>query len=499
MYGYYEYPDVITLPDAEKMLKEHRFVRPSTGEPPRNVAFIQCVGSRDRRLGNEYCSKVCCGVASKEAIEIRRLLPDTKVYIFYIDMRMYGFWENEIYWPAQEQYNVNYIRGIVTEIVGKDGRLLMKGEDTTMGRPLEVLMDVIVLSVGMEPSRGTRDVAGILGVAQNKYGFIALPGEPMDVGLDVGRRASSWPAPRPDPRTSRTRSAWPARRRSGRSARSAERPGPGRWRPDDLGSRGRRGRRLRPGRDRRRGRCAERGRVHARGARQDQRGGHRRRSPTCSPGKRADLAPYLAEEALARGERRGGPADPGPRLRDPAPLGRAPRRRRARRSWPRAIRDLVHGGGPRSRPGSPRSTTPSPGIDAPVRRELAGECLHFADPERHWLWSRWMWDPEARTGALPLVMVEDFDFSGRGRRRGLPAGRGRHGGRHRHGPTSSASSGCGASPFAVDVYLAAIYGIYLYTVTRLRMTQEFNKVIPQLPGPRPPPARRVVADRLRRR
>jgi heterodisulfide reductase subunit A len=186
MYGYYEYPDVITLPDAEKMLKEHRFVRPSNGEPPRNVAFIQCVGSRDRRLGNEYCSKVCCGVASKEAIEIRRLLPDTKVYIFYIDMRMYGFWENEIYWPAQEQYNVNYIRGIVTEIVGKDGRLLMKGEDTTMGRPLEVLMDVIVLSVGMEPSRGTRDVAGILGVDQNKYGFIATPGDPMDpVGTSV--------------------------------------------------------------------------------------------------------------------------------------------------------------------------------------------------------------------------------------------------------------------------------------------------------------------------
>ena len=180
MYGYYEHADVITLPDAEKMLSEHHFVRPSTGEPPRNVAFIQCVGSRDRRLGNEYCSKVCCGVASKEAIEIRRLLPDAKVYIFYIDMRMYGYWENEIYWPAQEQYNVSYIRGIVTEIVAKDDRLLMKGEDTTMGRPLEVLMDLIVLSVGMEPSRGTRDVAGILGIEQNKYGFVATPGEPMD-------------------------------------------------------------------------------------------------------------------------------------------------------------------------------------------------------------------------------------------------------------------------------------------------------------------------------
>jgi heterodisulfide reductase subunit A len=180
MYGYYEHADVITLPDAERMLSEHRFVRPSTGEPPRNVAFIQCVGSRDRRLGNEYCSKVCCGVASKEAIEIRRLLPESKVYIFYIDMRMYGYWENQIYWPAQEEYNVTYIRGIVTEIVARDGRLLMKGEDTTMGRPLEVLMDVVVLSVGMEPSRGTREIAGILGLEANKYGFIHTPGEPMD-------------------------------------------------------------------------------------------------------------------------------------------------------------------------------------------------------------------------------------------------------------------------------------------------------------------------------
>ena len=200
MYGYYEYPDVITLPDAEKMLKEHRFVRPSTGEPPRNVAFIQCVGSRDRRLGNEYCSKVCCGVASKEAIEIRRLLPDAKVYIFYIDMRMYGYWENEIYWPAQEQYNVNYIRGIVTEIVGKDGRLLMKGEDTTMGRPLEVLMDVIVLSVGMEPSRGTRDVAGD---PRDRPEQVRLHRHPRRADGPGRRRAcpgSSWPGRRPGPK-----------------------------------------------------------------------------------------------------------------------------------------------------------------------------------------------------------------------------------------------------------------------------------------------------------
>jgi heterodisulfide reductase subunit A2 len=180
MYGYYEHADVITIVDAEKMLKDGNVVRPSTGEAPERVAFIQCVGSRDRRIGNEYCSKVCCGISSKQAIEIRKHLPDTKVFIFYIDMRMYGYWENQIYWPAQEEYNVNYIRGVVTEIVAKGDRLLMKGEDTTMGRPLEILMDLIVLAVGMEPSMGTRSVASILGVEQNKYGFIYCPGEPMD-------------------------------------------------------------------------------------------------------------------------------------------------------------------------------------------------------------------------------------------------------------------------------------------------------------------------------
>ncbi len=180
MYGYYENPDVITLVDAEKMLSKHEFVRPSNGEKPERVAFIQCVGSRDRRLGNEYCSKVCCGIASKEAIEIRKLLPDTKVYIFYIDMRMYGYWENQLYWPAQEEHNVIYVRGIVTEILKRGDRLLMKGEDTTMGRPMEVEMDVIVLSVGMEPSAGTREMARVFDIEKNKYGFIHTPGEPMD-------------------------------------------------------------------------------------------------------------------------------------------------------------------------------------------------------------------------------------------------------------------------------------------------------------------------------
>lgn len=175
-YNYYSFPDVITLTDLEKMLKEHNVVRPSNGEAPKKIAFIQCVGSRDRQIGNEYCSKVCCGIASKQAIELRQQLPDSKVMIFYIDMRMYGYWENEIYWPAQEKYKVNYVKGVVSEVLKKGDKLLMRGEDTTMSRPMEVEMDMVVLSVGMEPSAGTRAISQLLGVKQNQYGFIEAGG-----------------------------------------------------------------------------------------------------------------------------------------------------------------------------------------------------------------------------------------------------------------------------------------------------------------------------------
>lgn len=180
IYNYYTYPDVITIADMEAMLKAKKVVRRSNGAAPERVCFIQCVGSRDRQIGNEYCSKLCCGVASKQAIEIRQLVPNCKVFIFYIDMRMYGYFENEIYWPAQEQYKVNYIKGIISEVLQKGDKLLVRGEDTTMGRPMEVTMDLVVLSVGMEPSQGTREAAKALGLKQNQYGFIEVPHESLD-------------------------------------------------------------------------------------------------------------------------------------------------------------------------------------------------------------------------------------------------------------------------------------------------------------------------------
>jgi heterodisulfide reductase subunit A len=180
IYNYYQYPDVLTLQDLESQLKEHEVRVPSTGKPPERICWVQCVGSRDRNIGNEWCSKVCCGIASKQAIEVRKLCPDSRAYIFYIDMRMYGYWETQLYWPAQEQHHVQYIKGIITEVLERGDRLIVRGEDTTMGRPMEVPMDMVVLSVGMEPSVGTKSMAGLLEVAPNKYGWIDAPGAPLD-------------------------------------------------------------------------------------------------------------------------------------------------------------------------------------------------------------------------------------------------------------------------------------------------------------------------------
>jgi heterodisulfide reductase subunit A2 len=175
-YNYYTLPDVITIADLEGILKSKEVVRPSTRQAPHSVAFIQCVGSRDRQIGNEYCSKVCCGVACKQAIEIREQLPDSQVLVFYIDMRLYGYWEPDLYWHAQEAKRVSFIKGIVSEILPKGDRLLIRGEDTTLGRPVEMTVDLVVLSVGMEPSEGTKALANIFGIEKNTYGFINAGG-----------------------------------------------------------------------------------------------------------------------------------------------------------------------------------------------------------------------------------------------------------------------------------------------------------------------------------
>jgi hypothetical protein len=119
-------------------------------------------------------------------------------------------------------------------------------------------------------------------------------------------------------------------------------------------------------------------------------------------------------------------------------------------------------------------------LPANLRCDLAAELLHFNDPYTHWLWARWMWDAKPATGALPLVVETDFDLNGETlgeiyNKVGIATAFVKATGE------AAGFSKLNNSPFDIDVFYACVYAIYMYTTLRMRMTQEFNKVVPQLP------------------
>jgi len=173
--GYGIYKGVLTSLDMEKMLKEQKVVN-SMGEIPQKIAFLQCVGSRDEKSGNNYCSKVCCVTAIKQAIEIRKLLTHSDIYIFYMDLRMWGQGFEELYRTAQEKYDIRFIRGRISEASSTfDGKVQIKSEDTLIGQPLKMTTDLLVLMAGMEPSDGTHTLADYCHIS-GAYHFIESNG-----------------------------------------------------------------------------------------------------------------------------------------------------------------------------------------------------------------------------------------------------------------------------------------------------------------------------------
>lgn len=168
--GYGIYPGVITSIDMEKKIKEGKILN-AVGDTPKKIVFLQCVGSRDEKSGNHYCSKVCCVTAVKQAIELRKLLPEVETYIFYMDLRMWGGGFEEMYRESQEKYGVRYVRGRISEAASTyDGKIQIKSEDTLVGLPLKMSADLLVLMVGMEPSCGTKELTKQCGCS-DAYGF----------------------------------------------------------------------------------------------------------------------------------------------------------------------------------------------------------------------------------------------------------------------------------------------------------------------------------------
>jgi heterodisulfide reductase subunit A len=154
-YGYKIYDNVITSVDLEQMFTSGAIVT-SSGKIPQRIAFIHCVGSRDKKSGNLYCSKVCCVTGVKQAIELKKEIQEAKIYNFYMDLRMYGQDFEELYIEAQQKWGITFIRGRVSEIAQNiDGSLQLKAEDTLVGRPIRMNFDLVVLLVGMVPSSGS--------------------------------------------------------------------------------------------------------------------------------------------------------------------------------------------------------------------------------------------------------------------------------------------------------------------------------------------------------
>ncbi|NHJ19729.1 MAG: CoB--CoM heterodisulfide reductase iron-sulfur subunit A family protein [Candidatus Lokiarchaeota archaeon] len=177
-YGQKGFEDVITQLKLERMLApgsltNSQVLRPSDAKIPKSVVMIQCVGSRNDQVGNEYCTGVCCKFAIKNARIVKEMYPDTDVTICYIDVRTPGLNFEELYKSAQE-VGVRFIRGRPSEIVRDpiSGNLKVIVEDTLSMTPLQLKADMVVLSAAMVPPEGIGPLGSKLQVLRSKEGFL---------------------------------------------------------------------------------------------------------------------------------------------------------------------------------------------------------------------------------------------------------------------------------------------------------------------------------------
>ncbi|WP_059025411.1 FAD-dependent oxidoreductase [Gabonibacter massiliensis] len=171
-YGYGIYENVITSVELENMFYNHS-IRTRKGKIPQRIGVIHCVGSRDEKVCNYHCSKLCCITGVKQAIELRELLPEAEIFCFYMDMRMFGPGYEEMYREAQEKYNIKFVRGRLSEAAeNMEKQIIIKVEDTLVGKPLRMTLDMMVLLIGMESSEGNRYMAQALGLELAPNGFI---------------------------------------------------------------------------------------------------------------------------------------------------------------------------------------------------------------------------------------------------------------------------------------------------------------------------------------
>lgn len=171
--GYGIYDNVLTALELERLDQAAGPTRGRimiNGKEPENVVFLQCVGSRDETVGNQYCSRVCCMYTAKQAHYIKHKLPGARVTAIYIDIRAYGKGYEQFYERVQKD-GVIYRRGSVSEICRRGDKLMVRAEDTLLGEFFEEEADLVVLAVGLVPTEGYKQTAEVLGISTGPDGF----------------------------------------------------------------------------------------------------------------------------------------------------------------------------------------------------------------------------------------------------------------------------------------------------------------------------------------
>ncbi|MCL4487814.1 MAG: CoB--CoM heterodisulfide reductase iron-sulfur subunit A family protein [Chloroflexi bacterium] len=187
--GYGVYPNVITSLQFERLSSASGPTAGKillNGKEPEEIAFVQCVGSRDETTGNLYCSRVCCMVTAKHAHLAKEKIHHAKVTVFYADVRAFGKGFEEFYDRVRAE-GVRYQRGYVSEIYQRGDKLVVRAEDTLIGKPTETCADMVVLGIGLVPRPETNQVAGLLGLENSSDGFLAEAHpkmRPVDTAVD---------------------------------------------------------------------------------------------------------------------------------------------------------------------------------------------------------------------------------------------------------------------------------------------------------------------------
>jgi len=177
-YAYMDHPDVMDGLEFERLLSASgptggKLVRPSDGKVPKEVVFIQCAGSRNPEHGLPYCSKICCMYTAKHAILYKHRVHDGQVYVFYIDIRAGGKGYEEFVTRAMEEDDTVYIRGRVSKVFSRDGKVIVWGVDTLTERKVEIAADMVVVAAAIVPSTGSKALAEVLGISVDEFGFYA--------------------------------------------------------------------------------------------------------------------------------------------------------------------------------------------------------------------------------------------------------------------------------------------------------------------------------------